>query len=561
MNSANQKHVMKAKDKLCSMTVAEKVGQLLVIRPNSEDFEGIVAKGMVGGVYMPSDVSADVITEIRKIAPIPLIIAQDLESGITCEGPSWPSAMSVSALHSKEAGYEWAYLQALQARSFGVNAAFGPVFDLGINRYSEHTGIRSIGSDPDWVAALGCEFVKGYQDAGILPFAKHFPGFGRGLEDPHMELSNLDADSDTIWNEELLPYREAISKAGLMGIMSGHVMAPAIDPDVPSTYSAGVLGILDRMEFKGLVITDSLSMLGILQYDNTEEIYPRAITAGNDMILANIHIDDIKGYECLMKAVRDGRITTDMLDGKVMKILTAKYFIEEFNSVPCSGRSPENCQVPDVGMLKKNNKLQKVLPDYPAAYAAYNEAQNEKTFIKMSENSMTYYRRDGGDFKPFLNGQQNMIIVASEEALMIKGELSDGRSPAQVLMKSLREQYPDCRIIKVPLCPGRGNIYRVLEDSLDCSDVMVIAQTLVGCYTGTDHYQKPLISMIRALKNKISSFIVWGNPYAALDMPAGLPQYVFVYDRGPWAGALMKLMRGEIYPRGTMPVKLEWNKE
>ncbi len=337
-----QIYIEKAKDKLTGMTVAEKVGQLLVIRPNAEDLEGIVAKGMAGGIYMPSDAPADLITEIRKMAPIPLIIAQDLESGITCAGPSWPSAMSVSALRSKKDGYEWAYLQGLQARSFGINAAFGPVFDLGINRYSEHTGIRSIGGDPAWVAALGCEFVKGYQDAGILPFAKHFPGFGRGCEDPHMELSNLDAGRDTIWDEELLPYREATREAGLMGIMTGHVMAPAIDPEVPATFSSKVLGLFSKMLFEGLAITDSLSMLGVLQYDNSEDIYPRAIMAGNDMILANMHIDDKTGFESLLRAVEDGRISMDMLDGKVVKILAAKFYIEEFNTVPASYNQQNN---------------------------------------------------------------------------------------------------------------------------------------------------------------------------------------------------------------------------
>lgn len=98
----------------------------------------------------------------------------------------------------------------------------------------------------------------------------------------------------------------------------------------------------------------------------------------------------------------------------------------------------------------------------------------------------------------------------------------------------------------------------VLYRSLSFKEVVVIAHTLVGCYTGTDHFQKPLISLVRALRKKISNFVVWGNPYAVLDIPEDLTQFVFVYDRGPWVKAFIKLLNGEIQAKGKLPVELEW---
>jgi beta-glucosidase-like glycosyl hydrolase len=511
------------KAKVNSMRLEEKVGQLIITRPKAEGVEENIAEGRVGGLYTGSNVSPERIAQLKKLAAIPLIIAQDLESGSTSGGPSWPSAMSVSALCNKKAAYEWAYMQGLQARSYGVNANFGPVLDLGINRNNQHTGIRSIGSDPAWVAELAVEFVRGYQDAGILPFAKHFPGFGRGIEDPHMEISNLTADKTTIWNEELLPYREAIQKADLMGVMTGHVFAPAIDPEFPATVSTKTIGLLKDMGFTGLIITDSLTMKGILQYDSSENLYINAILAGHDMILANYHMPDKIGFNILLKAVQDGRIPEELINMKVEKILSMKAYLENFQ------------------------------PNQ------YNMQRNKITFEKMSEDSMTYYRADGGTFRPLMKNKRRLFLIATEENAGIQGELDEGISCTADLYNNLKSKYPESEIILIPLCPGSSTIEKVLFKSLSHDEVVMIAHTQVGCYTGTDHFHKPLISLASALKKKTGNFVVWGNPYAALDLPRDIRQIIFVYDRGPWVKALIKLLEGDIKAKGRLPVKLDWN--
>jgi len=217
------------------------------------------------------------VEEFTRLSPFPLFIAQDLEAGQTAGGPIWPSAMAVSSADSPEDAYRWAFLQGKQARSFGVNAAFGPVLDVALSDLAENTGYRSVGSDPSRVAEYCAEMVRGYQDAGVLPFAKHYPGFGRAQGDPHMELSVIDPDYGTLCTEELLPYRKAIADAGLMGVMSGHVLAENVD-SLPATVSKKLIDILRcELGFDGLLMTDSLAMQGILHYDSTPNLYKRAI--------------------------------------------------------------------------------------------------------------------------------------------------------------------------------------------------------------------------------------------------------------------------------------------
>jgi beta-N-acetylhexosaminidase len=245
-----------AAKQLSEMTLEQKVGQLLVSRASVKDVDALVSEGIVGGLYVSNDVPAERIKELKALAATPLLIAQDLEAGYTSGSLKWSSAMSLAAVGDERLAYDWAYMHGLEARRAGVNAVFGPVLDIAMNRQGELCGIRTLGSDPRQAAQLAAAVVSGYQAAGLLPFAKHFPGFGRGIQDAHIELSELNADRATMWEEDLLPYRIAIDKSNLMGVMTGHISVPSINPDVPLPMSRRIMQLLDDIGFRGLAITE-----------------------------------------------------------------------------------------------------------------------------------------------------------------------------------------------------------------------------------------------------------------------------------------------------------------
>ena len=65
---------------------------------------------------------------------------------------------------------------------------------------------------------------------------------------------------------ELLPFRDYI-RAGLGGMMIGHLQVPALEEDslLPSSLSRAIVTDLlqEEMGFQGLIFTDALDMKGV----------------------------------------------------------------------------------------------------------------------------------------------------------------------------------------------------------------------------------------------------------------------------------------------------------
>ncbi|MCZ9346926.1 glycoside hydrolase family 3 protein, partial [Streptomyces sp. TRM76130] len=90
------------------------------------------------------------------------------------------------------------------------------------------------------------------------------PGHGDTAVDSHHAVPRIDADATVLAGRDLVPFRAAIA-AGTRAIMSAHILAPALDPDLPGTLSRRVLTELLRGElgYDGLIVTDGIEMRAI----------------------------------------------------------------------------------------------------------------------------------------------------------------------------------------------------------------------------------------------------------------------------------------------------------
>ena len=156
------------------MDIKEKLGQLIISRPRAKDIERTVRDGLIGGIYAPADFNVKQINEFKYMHEIPLITCADLECGELTGCNRWPTAMG-AAQSGEEAVYKWAKAQAAEARAVGVDAVFGPVFDIAFTHAGIATGYRTLSENPEEVAKLGRAVVRGFQENGLLTFCKHFP--------------------------------------------------------------------------------------------------------------------------------------------------------------------------------------------------------------------------------------------------------------------------------------------------------------------------------------------------------------------------------------------------
>ncbi|WP_228375048.1 glycoside hydrolase family 3 N-terminal domain-containing protein [Demequina iriomotensis] len=199
----------------------------------------------------------------------------------------------------------------------GVDLTLAPDVDVNANPRNPVIGVRSFGADPALVARHAAAWVAGVQSAGVSACAKHFPGHGDTAQDSHHALPVVDADAATLHERDLPPFVAAID-AGTATVMTSHLMVPALDADLPATFSRPILQGLLRggLGFEGVVVTDALDMAGASAGRGIPAAAVLALAGGADLLcLGSVNPDEEIGAiaAAIEAAVEDGALDADRL--------------------------------------------------------------------------------------------------------------------------------------------------------------------------------------------------------------------------------------------------------
>lgn len=175
-------------------------------------------------------------------------------------------------------------------RELGINVDLAPVLDLAPPKHFLKN--RSISENPDIAAEYGIAALSGLLEAGVMPCAKHFPGLGTAILDPHHRVSVAPENAD--FERHMRPFRRAI-RAGVPAVMTTHLRALSLDPAGEiATFSKPIVEMLRTdLSFDGLILSDDLLMSGARARGNLPENIAKAVTAGHDMILLCREIEDL----------------------------------------------------------------------------------------------------------------------------------------------------------------------------------------------------------------------------------------------------------------------------
>ena len=350
--------------------LARQVGQMILIGfPGADPAEewpmrvaGIIRDGRVGGVVLFAE-NVRSPAELRRLTamltasggPRRPFIAIDQEGGkiqrlTKAKGfTRLPSARAVAQMDLAKACGLYRDT-ATELRELGINVNLGPVVDLDSNPRSPAIGLkgRSYGVEPGKVAAYAEEFIRAHEAAGVLTAAKHFPGHGSAVLDPH----ERPVDISTTWREpELEPYADLLAARSPDMIMVGHLFHPRFsDGNLPASLSRRTLtGELRRhLAFAGLIVTDDLRMGAITSRFSIETAAVKAIAAGADLIIiANQNKPDPTVVDrviaAVVGAIAAGRISPHAIDQTEERILEARRKIaagpHDADGCPKPGRS------------------------------------------------------------------------------------------------------------------------------------------------------------------------------------------------------------------------------
>jgi beta-N-acetylhexosaminidase len=299
--------------KMLSEGLISGLGAVIITQKGSRDLEPVIG----------------IINEYKKLSKFPLLLYMDAECGIRDMfnfGTIFPSLMALGATRSKELAYKMGYIIGKEASAIGISMASNPVLDINNNPDNPIINTRAFSDNVELVIDLAGEYIKGIQEAGVIPNGKHFPGHGDTSVDSHFALPVVNHDLERLKNFELVPFENAIENDA-DAVMVAHILLKKIDPNFPSSLSKAVITDLLRydLRFNGVVITDDMTMDAILKNYNLGDAAVTSVNAGADIILVcHGYERQIEVLNSLKKAVEDGKLTEDRIDESLYRILKLK---------------------------------------------------------------------------------------------------------------------------------------------------------------------------------------------------------------------------------------------
>jgi beta-N-acetylhexosaminidase len=284
-------------------SLADDIGAVLVVSQSgtamSPAFRSLLVQGRVGGVLLFASnfktaaglrAWTDRLRALASKACLehPILVMVDEEGGRVNQVQAAFAAASELSAGAGGTGRARAleHEAAVGLRNLGVGLDLAPVADVRTNPYDLVIGDRSFGSSSATVAPLVAAAVKGLHDGGVGATLKHFPGLGGAAGDPHVAIPT-DHESEAQWERVQMPAFKAGIDAGADAVMTTAVYVPGLGAgNTPAMFSAPVVNRLrTQLGFKGVIVTDSVSMGGIGARYSLPQATVLALAAGNDLIL------------------------------------------------------------------------------------------------------------------------------------------------------------------------------------------------------------------------------------------------------------------------------------
>ncbi len=320
--------------KLKTMTLDEKISQILLVRVPQKNAEELISKYQFGGyLFFERDfknlTKEEVINKVnsfQSVSKIPILTAVDEEGGTVVRISSNKNLRSSPFLSPRnlyeEGGMELIKKDTIEKsellKELGMNLNLAPVVDVTTNE-SDYMYKRSIGLNATETALFAKTVIETSKGLGVSYTLKHFPGYGNNV-DTHNGISKDDRSLENIKEVDLKPFESGI-EVGVEAILISHNIVTSIDEENPASLSKKVHDLLrEDLNFSGIIITDDLSMGAIT---NIETPFIKAIQSENDIIITS---EPEKTIEEIKKGLEEKKITEEEIDNMVKKILSWKYY-------------------------------------------------------------------------------------------------------------------------------------------------------------------------------------------------------------------------------------------
>ena len=347
----------KVEEQLRQMTLREKVGQMIFVRPEDLDttihwntfddlmplelqevndcMTGVNEKYPVGGIILYAWNIKDetqllrFISQIRSLKGSPLLCIDEeggrvarIANNANFNVKKYESMSAIGITGDPANAYECGNTIGTYLKKYGFDIDFAPVADVNTNPENIVIGARAFSDNPEVAAPMVTNYLQGLKDAGITGCIKHFPGHGDTKADTHYGYAQTLKTWDEMMNCEMITFKAGI-KWGCQFIMTAHIGTPSVTgSEIPATMSSVILQdkLRGELDYQNIIITDAMEMGAITQQYTSAEAAVGSILAGVDIVLGPK--DFVDAYDAVVKAVEDRIITEERINQSVRRILT-----------------------------------------------------------------------------------------------------------------------------------------------------------------------------------------------------------------------------------------------
>ena len=323
-----------AYNKLKTLSLEEKIGQLFLVRySDNNPVETLKKYKFAGYVFYEKDFTnkteqevKDMMSELQKVANIPILTAVDEEGGKVVRISSNPNLVD-SKFKSPSELYNLGGFTKIKEdtinkssilKNLALNLNLAPVVDVATdpNAYMYE---RTLKEDTELTSTYAKTVIEASKGTGVSYTLKHFPGYGNN-DDTHISSTIDNRTYSDIINNDLPPFEAGIN-AGAEAVLVSHNVVSSIDSTNPASLSPSVHNLLrNTLDFTGIIISDDLDMAAVSSIPNATV---KAILAGNDLIITTNYEESINSVK---SALNDGTLSEDLINKLAFRIIAWKYY-------------------------------------------------------------------------------------------------------------------------------------------------------------------------------------------------------------------------------------------
>jgi beta-glucosidase len=491
---------------------------------------------------------------------IPAIAHEECLTGFfTWQATVYPTPLAWASTWNPELVHRMAASIGSDMAAVGVHQGLAPVLDV-VRDYRWGRVEETLGEDPYLVSELGLAYVQGIQSSGVIGTLKHFAGYStsRAARNHAPAAIGPRELADVI----LPPFEKAVVTGGVRSVMNAYNDIDGVPCAADETLLTTLLR--ERWGFEGTVVSDywAVAFLASMHHvaADVADAAGSALRAGLDVELPHTH-----GYgEPLRALLRDGRVSTDLLDRSVLRVLTQKA---------------------ELGLLDPDWQ-----PDRYTAPADFDSTRNRGIARSLAEESVVLLDNRSAVLplaQP--NVQPGSIAVIGPVADDVRCLFGCYSFPNHVLphhpefttgvhaptvLDAIREEFPGVAVRYEAGCPVIGDDRSGIAAAVTAAETADLTILLVGdrsgmfgegtsgegCDVGAltlPGVQEELVDAVLDAARRTVLVVLSGRPYAigrhARKADATLQAFFPGEEGGP---AIAGVLSGRINPSGRLPVQI-----